>query len=152
MERRNFIKQLCKASIACAAPASLATLQSCSAHGSENDTNSSSPNITELSIDLNKTEFSKLKTIGQSIITGSIDFDKSGLLLFRESLEELLAYSRRCTHAGTSINSFVNGYAACPSHGAKFNTDGTPFPGGPTNSPLKQYAADLNGSIATIYN
>ena len=117
MERRNFIKQLCKASIACAAPASIVTLQSCSTYGSENDVDSSSPNITELSIDLNETEFSRLKTVGGSMVTGSIDFDKSGLLLFRKSQEDLMAFSRRCPHAGTSINGFNNGSAACPSHG-----------------------------------
>ena len=151
MERRNFIKKICKASIVCAAPTSIVTLQSCSTYGSENDVYSSSPNITELSIDLNETEFSRLKTVGGSMVTGSIDFDKSGLLLFRKSQEDLIAFSRRCPHAGTSINGFNNGSAACPSHGAKFKTDGTPVSGGPTNAPLKQYTVDLNGSIAIIY-
>ena len=105
----------------------------------------------ELSIDLNETEFSSLKTVGGSMVTGSIDFDKSGLLLFRKSQEDLIVFSRRCPHAGTSINGFNNGSAACPSHGAKFKTDGTPISGGPTNAPLKQYTVDLNGSIAIIY-
>ena len=151
MERRNFIKKICKASIACATPASIVTLQSCSTYGSENDADSSSPNISELSIDLNETEFSRLKTVGGSMVTGSIDFDKSGLLLFRKSQEDLIVFSRRCPHAGTSINGFNNGSAACPSHGAKFKTDGTPISGGPTNAPLKQYTVNLNGSIAIIY-
>ena len=151
MERRNFIKQLCKASIACAAPTSIVALQSCSTYGSKNDVDSTSSDITELIIDLNKTEFSRLKTIGQSMVTGSIDFDKSGLLLYRESQNNLIVFSRRCPHAGTSINGFNNGSAACPSHGAKFKTDGTPVTGGPTNASLKQYTVDLNGSIATIF-
>ena len=85
------------------------------------------------------------------MVTGSIDFDKSGLLLYRESQNNLIVFSRRCPRAGTSINGFNNGSAACPSHGAEFKTNGTPVSGGPTNAPLKQYTVDLNGSIATIF-
>ena len=151
MERRNFIKQLCKASIAGADPISIVTLQSCSTYRSENNVDSSSSDITELIIDLNKTEFSRLQTNGQSMVTGSIDFDKSGLLLCRENQNNLIAFSRRCPDAGTSINGFNNGSDACPSRGAKFKTDGTPVLGGATNAPLKQYAVDLNGSIARIF-
>ena len=151
MEQKNFIKQLCKASIACAAPASIATLQSCSTYGSEKDVDSNSSDIIELIIDLNKTEFSRLQTIGQSMVIGSIDFDKSDLLLYRESQDYLIAFSRRCPHAGTSINGFNNVSDACPSHGAKFKNDGTLLSEGPTNALLKKYNVDLNGSIATIF-
>ena len=138
MQRRNFIKQVCKASIVCAAPISITSLQSCSDYD-------------EISIDLNDLKYSKLKTVGKSIVTGSTDFDRAGLLLLRKSQEELVAYSRRCPHAGTSINVFVAGSASCPNHGAKFKTDGSPFSGGPTNTSLISYAVDLNGSIVTIY-
>ena len=151
MERKNFIKQLCKASTACAVPASIATLQSCSTYGCENDVDSSSSYIIELIIDLNKTEFSRLQTIGQSMVIGSIDFDKSDLLLYRESQDYLIVFSRRCPLAGTSINGFNNGSDACPSHVAKFKTDGTPLSGAPANALLEQYTVDLNDSIATIF-
>ena len=152
MQRRNFIKQVCKASIVCAAPISITSLQSCSDYDDENNSSNSNSNIvTEISIDLNDLKYSKLKTVSESIVTGSTDFDRAGLLLLRKSQEELVAYSRRCPHAGTSINVFVAGSASCPNHGAKFKTDGSPFSGGPTNTSLISYAVDLNGSIVTIY-
>ena len=151
MQRRNFIKQICKASLVCAASASIATLQSCSdSNDSDSGANPTLP-ITEISIDLNDSIYTPLKTVGRSVVTGSLNFDSSGLLLFRESNEKLRAYSRRCPHAGTSINAFVDGAATCPNHGAKFNTDGSSVSGGPTNAPLNQYSVNINGSIATIY-
>ena len=87
MQRRNFIKQVCKASIVCAAPISITSLQSCSDYDDENNSSNSNSNIvTEISIDLNDLKYSKLKTVGQSIVTGSTDFDRAGLLLLRKML------------------------------------------------------------------
>ncbi len=146
MQRRNFIKQICRASIVCAAPPSIISLQSCS-----DNTTPIDENINEITIDLENSQYKKLNIVGQSVVTGSIDFDRSGLLLFRKSQLELLAYSRSCPHAGTSINNFLNGTAVCPNHGAKFKTNGTPVPGGPTNASLKQYIVDLDDSTATIF-
>ena len=146
MQRRSFIKQICKASVVCAAPSSLVILQSCSQSESE-----IKGDISEITLNLNDAPYKALKTAGQSVITGSIDFDKSGLLLLRNSQSELLAYSRQCPHAGTSINNFSDGTATCPNHGAQFKPDGSTVPGGPTNTSLKQYVVDLNGSTATIF-
>ena len=74
MQRRNFIKQICKASLVCAAPASFATLQSCSdSDDSDSGANPTLP-ITEVSIDLNDSIYTPLKTVGRSVVTGSLDF------------------------------------------------------------------------------
>ena len=80
MQRRSFIKQICKASVVCAAPSSLVILQSCSQGESEIKGDTS-----EITLNLNDAPYKALKTVGQSVITGSIDFDKSGLLLLRNS-------------------------------------------------------------------
>ena len=146
MKRRKFIKDICRASIVCAAPPSLITLQSCS----ENDKQING-DLSEITINLNDPTYKKLNTVGQSMVTGSTDFDISGLLLLRKSKSDLLVYSRQCPHAGTSINAFLNGAATCPNHGAKFKTDGSPVPGGPTNAPLKQYTVDFNYPTATVF-
>tara|TARA_B100001121_G_scaffold87542_1_gene77766 strand:- start:528 stop:971 length:444 start_codon:yes stop_codon:yes gene_type:complete len=146
MQRRKFIKDICRASIVCAAPSSLITLQSCS----ENDKQING-DLSEITINLNDPTYNKLNTVGQSMVTGSTDFDISGLLLLRKSQSDLLVYSRQCPHAGTSINAFLNGAATCPNHGAKFKTDGSPVPGGPTNAPLKQYTVDFNYPTATVF-
>tara|TARA_B100000575_G_scaffold10159_1_gene7495 strand:+ start:173 stop:616 length:444 start_codon:yes stop_codon:yes gene_type:complete len=146
MQRRKFLKDICRASIVCTAPSSLITLQSCS----ENDKQING-DLSEITINLNDPTYNKLNTVGQSMVTGSTDFDISGLLLLRKSKSDLLVYSRQCPHAGTSINAFLNGAATCPNHGAKFKTDGSPVPGGPTNAPLKQYTVDFNYPTATVF-
>ena len=146
MQRRSFIKQICKTSVACAAPSTLVTLQSCSQSESEIQ-----GDLSEITLNLNDAPYKALKTVGQSVITGSIDFDRSGLLLLRNSHSELLAYSRQCPHAGTSINNFLDGTATCPNHGAQFKSDGSTVSGGPTNTSLRQYVVDLNGSTAIIF-
>ena len=152
MKRRKFIKQFCSASVACSMPIALTSLQSCSDISSENDSkdNSSNPgDVNSIQFDLNDQQLSPLKTVGGSIVTMSSDFDRAGLVMYRESLDDLLVFSRSCSHAGTSINAFSNGVATCPNHGAKFNIDGSAI-SGPTNAPLLQYSSTIDGSIVTI--
>ena len=118
----------------------------------DNDSKDNSPNpgdVNSIQFDLNDQQLSPLKTVGGSIVTMTSDFDRAGLVMYRESLDDLLVFSRSCSHAGTSINAFSNGVATCPNHGAKFNIDGSAI-SGPTNAPLLQYSSTIDGSIVTI--
>ena len=143
MKRRNFIKQICNACVASTLPISLLSLQSCS------DGSDSEGSVDNLDLDLSESKYSSLKNIGGAVALGSNNFDLAGLLVYRRSESSYVAFSRRCPHAGTSINSFSNGIASCPSHGARFDTNGSAV-SGPTNADLKKYMCSVNGTILTI--
>ena len=106
--------------------------------------------MNSIQFDLNDQQLSPLKTVGGSIVTMSSDFDRAGLVMYRESLDDLLVFSRSCSHAGTSINAFSNGVATCTE---------TTVPNlilmdqlflGLQNAPLPQYSSTIDGSIVTI--
>ena len=143
MKRRNFIKQICNACVVSTLPISLLSLQSCS------DGSDSEGSVDNLDLDLSESKYSNLKNIGGAVALGSNNFDLAGLLVYRRSESSYVAFSRRCPHAGTSINSFSNGIASCPSHGARFDTNGSAV-SGPTNADLKKYMCSVNGTILTI--
>ena len=143
MKRRNFIKQICNACVVSTLPISLLSLQSCS------DGSDSEGSVDNLDLDLSESKYSNLKNIGGAVALGSNNFDSAGLLVYRRSESSYVAFSRRCPHAGTSINSFSNGIASCPSHGARFDTNGSAV-SGPTNADLKKYMCSVNGTILTI--
>ena len=124
-------------------PISLLSLQSCS------DGSDSEGSVDNLDLDLSESKYSSLKNIGGAVALGSNNFDLAGLLVYRRSESSYVAFSRRCPHAGTSINSFSNGIASCPSHGARFDTNGSAV-SGPTNADLKKYMCSVNGTILTI--
>lgn len=145
MKRRQFIKQICNACVVSTLPASLVALQSCSNPNSSED----SSRLDTLDIDLSDSKFALLKEIGGSVAIGNNNFDTAGLIVIRKSEMSYAAFSRRCPHAGTSINNFSSGVAICPNHGAKFDTNGSPI-SGPTNANLKNYTCSVNGSLLTV--
>jgi len=152
MKRRKFIYKVCSASAACSIPMVLTTLQSCTSYNSEDDPDNVEVNPIDenlIEFDLNDTKYAALKQIGASIVTMASDFDKAGLIFFRQNQTTLLAFSRKCPHAGSAIDPFISGISTCPNHGAKFRTDGSAI-SGPTNASLKQYTTKINGSIVTV--
>ena len=101
-------------------------------------------------VDLSSSENSALVTVGGALALGSNVIDSKGILLYRQSDTNVLAFSRNCTHNGCTIESFDNnGISACPCHGSQFNTSGSVVIG-PAVNPLTQYSATITGNIVTI--
>ena len=100
--------------------------------------------------DLTNESLVPLQTIGNSIVTSGNEIDSAGLLLLRLSENEVVVFSRNCTHSGASVNSFQNGISLCNSHGSEFNTSGEVVTG-PATRPLKKYESILDGTDLTIF-
>ncbi|MBT4784153.1 MAG: Rieske 2Fe-2S domain-containing protein, partial [Candidatus Marinimicrobia bacterium] len=129
MKRREFIGEACRFAVLCSSPLLLSTLQSC--EDVNNESNDDFININEdtLEFNLEQSPFDKLKVVGGSVATQGNSFDSNGILLFRQSESIILAFSRRCTHAGATLNAFSNGSSRCSSHGSEFNLSGEPTKG-----------------------
>ena len=95
--------------------------------------------------DLTNESLIPLQTIGNSVVTSGNAIDSAGLLLLRLSDNEVVVFSRSCTHSGASVNSFQNGISLCNSHGSEFNTLGEVVTG-PATRPLKKYESTLDGT------
>jgi Rieske Fe-S protein len=151
MKRRDFIGEACKFAVLCSSPLLLSTLQSCEDVSDESIGNDDFIDINEslIEFNLNQSPFNNLKTVGGSIATQGNSFDSKGLLLFRQSESTILAFSRRCTHAGVAINAFSNGSAKCLSHGSEFNLSGVPTKG-PASSKLDQYIVIIKDDIIKV--
>jgi nitrite reductase/ring-hydroxylating ferredoxin subunit len=119
---------------------------------------SSGPQIPDVlvnfSIDPNSTEYLELSHIGGSIyLTGGY----GGILVYRLSLNEFMAYDRACPYdftlpaARVKVDtSMITCY--CPVCQSKYIlTDGTPYQG-PSRYPLKQYRTTFDGTLLYIYN
>ena len=104
---------------------------------------------TSITVDLSFPENSALATVGGALALGENVLDSKGILLYRQSDTNVLAFSRNCTHNGCTIGSFQNGTSACPCHGSQFNTSGSVV-NGPAVNALKQYSATITGNIVTI--
>ena len=102
-----------------------------------------------ITVDLSLSENSALVTVGGALALGSNVIDSKGILLYRQSDTNVLAFSRNCTHNGCTIGSFQNGTSACPCHGSQFNTSGSAVIG-PAVNPLTQYSAAIADNIVTI--
>lgn len=102
-----------------------------------------------ITVDLSSSENSALATVGGALALGANVLDSKGILLYRQSDTNVLAFSRNCTHNGCTIGSFQNGTSACPCHGSQFNTSGSVV-NGPAVNPLTQYSATITGNIVTI--
>tara|TARA_A100001011_G_scaffold384977_1_gene458315 strand:- start:320 stop:850 length:531 start_codon:yes stop_codon:yes gene_type:complete len=172
MKRREFIQTSCKYALLCASPLALSTLQSCEdvdadytnnnepitppvdggSDSGSNDGGSDSQggSGTYVQIDISSSDLQSLLNVGGSAITPSNAADPNGFLLYRASDTEILAFTRKCTHAGSSVGAFVNGVSRCPSHGAQFDLSGSVV-GGPARSALKKYTTSLDGSILKVF-
>ena len=180
MKRRDFIQTSCKYALLCASPFALTTLQSCedsnadyddkdqpyipptdggdsSSNGGGSDNtgggtggDSSGGSGTYLEFDITSSDLQPLQSVGGSVATGSNAADPNGFLLYRESSASILAFTRKCTHAGSSVSAFVNGVSTCPSHRAQFDISGGVV-GGPARSALKKYNTSLTGNILKVF-
>ena len=102
-----------------------------------------------ITVDLSLSENSTLLVVGGALALGSNVIDSKGILLYRQSDTNVLAFSRNCTHNGCTIGSFHNGTSACPCHDSQFDTSGNVI-NGPATNPLTQYSATITGNIVTI--
>ena len=121
----------------------LVNQSSCS---SPTEPNNSDETIT---VDLSLSENSALLVVGGALALGSNVIDSKGILLYRQSDTNVLAFSRNCTHNSCTIDSFQNGTSTCPCHGSQFNTSGNVVVG-PAINPLTQYSAAIADNIVTI--
>jgi nitrite reductase/ring-hydroxylating ferredoxin subunit len=105
-------------------------------------------------IDPNSTQYLELSHIGGSIyLTGGY----RGILVYRYSLSEFMAFERACPYdftlpaARVDVDtSLITCY--CPACKSKYIlTDGTPFQG-PSRYALKQYATTYDGALLYVYN
>ncbi|MBT3796118.1 MAG: Rieske 2Fe-2S domain-containing protein [Candidatus Marinimicrobia bacterium] len=149
MKRREFIGEACRFAVLCSSPLLLSTLQSC--EDVNNESNDDFININEdtLEFNLEQSPFDKLKVVGGSVATQGNSFDSNGILLFRQSESIILAFSRRCTHAGATLNAFSNGSSSCSSHGSEFNLSGEPTKG-PASLKLDQYIVEIVSNIIKV--
>ncbi|MBT6198586.1 MAG: Rieske (2Fe-2S) protein [Pelagibacteraceae bacterium] len=149
MKRREFIGEACRFAVLCSSPLLLSTLQSCEDVNNESNDDFNNINEDTLEFNLEQSPFDKLKVVGGSIATQGNSFDSNGILLFRQSESIILAFSRRCTHAGATLNAFSNGSSRCSSHGSEFNLSGEPTKG-PASSKLDQYIVEIVSNIIKV--
>jgi len=149
MKRREFIGEACRFAVLCSSPLLLSTLQSCEDVNNESNDDFNNINEDTLEFNLEQSPFDKLKVVGGSVATQGNSFDSNGILLFRESESIILAFSRRCTHAGATLNAFSNGSSRCSSHGSEFNLSGEPTKG-PASSKLDQYIVEIVSNIIKV--
>jgi len=81
-----------------------------------------------------------------------------GLLVYRKSSDEFIAYERTCSHDPSNLNARIefksssNPYLECINCGSTFSLhDGHPIVS-PSNKPLKQYQTSYNGNALKIYS
>jgi len=149
MKRREFIGEACRFAVLCSSPLLLSTLQSCEDVNNESNDDFNNINEDTLEFNLEQSPFDKLKVVGGSVATQGNSFDSNGILLFRQSESIILAFSRRCTHAGATLNAFSNGSSSCSSHGSEFNLSGEPTKG-PASSKLDQYIVEIVSNIIKV--
>ncbi|MBT7524316.1 MAG: Rieske 2Fe-2S domain-containing protein [Candidatus Marinimicrobia bacterium] len=149
MKRREFIGEACRFAVLCSSPLLLSTLQSCEDVNNESNDDFNNINEDTLEFNLEQSPFDKLKVVGGSVATQGNSFDSNGILLFRQSESIILAFSRRCTHAGATLNAFSNGSSSCSSHGSEFNLSGEPTKG-PASSKLDRYIVEIVSNIIKV--
>ena len=106
------------------------------------------------SLDPNSTQYLELNVVnGWVYLTGGY----RGILVFRKSVTEFMAYERACPYdwdlANARLEVDVSGITAvCPSCQSKFILlDGSPYEG-PSPYPMKQYQTTYDGILLYIYN
>ena len=149
MKRREFIGEACRFAVLCSSPLLLSTLQSCEDVNNESNNDFNNINEDTLEFNLEQSPFDKLKVVGGSVATQGNSFDSNGILLFRQSESIILAFSRRCTHAGATLNAFSNGSSRCSSHGSEFNLSGEPTKG-PASLKLDQYIVEIVSNMIKV--
>ena len=160
MDRRNFLKNTCSVACACAFVGVSTLLQSCE-DNIDDDYNTNTGGGTtgdgdqdddyQLVVDIGSAPHTALQQINGTSSLGSNSIDGLGLLLVRSSSSTIKAFSRSCTHASYSVNSYnIHGEAICSSgHGGSFNLNGGVV-NGPPSSSLRSYSTNLDGNLLTI--
>lgn len=142
MERRKFFRNFAiGGSLLLTAPI---LFNSCSDDGNGGDNNNNNGGGgSGITIDLNDSEFSALKTVGGFAY-------KDDIIIIRSTDTVYLALSKVCTHSSCTVtyNSTTKDIP-CPCHGSKFATTGAVI-NGPAASPLKVYNVKVSGNTLTI--
>ncbi len=108
----------------------------------------------DIYLDLNSTQYTELNSVGGWVyLTGGYQ----GILVYRSSMEEFMAYDRTCTLQSDSclrITVENSGLMVIDSAcGSQFIIlDGTPAQEGPATIPLKRYRTSFDGITLHIYN
>jgi len=141
MERRKFFRNFAiGGSLLLTAPV---LFNSCSDNSSDDDNNNNNNNNGDITVDLNDSAYSNLKTVGGYAYKGDI-------IVIRSSDTVYLALSKLCTHSQCTVTyNSSSKDIPCACHGSKFTTTGAVV-NGPATSPLKSYNVKLNGNILTI--
>jgi Rieske Fe-S protein len=154
VSRRKFLKAVAASGGLAAAGSLLAacagqTTGGGSTSGNAEPASGSGASTVQVTIDISTSDHQALGSVGGTLALGPNDLDPQGMLLIRTGETTVRAFSRECTHAGCSVDGYQGGVAVCPCHGSQFDTDGKPVRG-PAGSPLKEYHAEIAGSMVTI--
>jgi cytochrome b6-f complex iron-sulfur subunit len=144
MERKDFLRKFVFGTgLLIAAPA---VFNACSKgednpdDGSNNNNNNNNTS-NDIIVDLSKTEFAALKTVGGSAYTGNI-------IVIRSGETQYIALSKLCTHEGCTVN-YSGSQLVCPCHNSKFDTSGSVLTG-PATTSLKKYTVVVEGNTLKI--
>jgi nitrite reductase/ring-hydroxylating ferredoxin subunit len=106
------------------------------------------------SLNPNSTEYIELNVVNGSVsLTGGY----RGIIVFRKSVNEFMAYERACPNDWQNPNARINVEqsgitAVCPVCNSKFVLlDGSPYQG-PSSYPLKQYQTSYDGTLLYVFN
>jgi len=148
IDRREFIKLSGKTACACSLIGASVALTNC---GESNPVSNADTTGESENFNLNDDRFTALNNVGGSAVTTGNTIDSRGLLLYRDSEESIIAYTRNCTHAGYELLAFQNGKSYCSSgHGGEFNLQGEAI-SSPATGRLKEYETELNGTNLEIF-
>lgn len=127
------------------------------------------PNIlVDFTIDIGTPRFDDLNSVLNSIVVdesyyGSLSsgYNNNGIVVFRLSLDEFLAFDLTCPHdydkgidVAVELENTSDLSAECPECGTKYMLTGYGYPGntGPSRYPLKQYKTDFYMNLIRVYN
>lgn len=135
MKRRKFITRSMQAGAAIAIPFAI----SCS----KDEDNDIPPPSDKITIDLDSSQYSALKTAGNSATYQEIIIANTGNEVF-------VALSSVCTHQGCTISyNHANTNFPCPCHGSVFSVQGSVLQG-PATTAVKRYSVTREGSQLNI--
>lgn len=85
-----------------------------------------------------------------------VDAGVRGIILYRKTVQEFIAFERNCTYQPLDSCATVEVdesllFMVCPCCGSTFDFEGNPT-GGPAEWPLKRYRTYLDGNFVTITN
>ncbi len=136
MQRREFLIKSLQAGAAVAVPV---VYSSCS----KDDDEDLLPPGESITIDLDSSQYSQLKTDGNAVIVQKV-------IVANPGSEEFVALSSICTHQGCEISyNHSNGNFPCPCHGSVFSGTGSVLQG-PATTPVKRFTVTREGNVLTI--